>query len=355
VIVEAGVYACSVDELTFLFTDIEGSTGLLDRLGSEYVRVLERGRELVAEAVAAAGGRVVDARGDEVFAVFLTPQAGVESAIESQRGIVAEPWPVPVRVRMGLHTGRAAVAGDGYVGLAVHHAARVAQAAHGGEIIASESTVAALDCEAFAAEDLGEFDLRGIPCATRLHRIVAPDLESEFPQPNARPSMPAPLRVVLADDSVLLREGVAALLEQSGLEVVGQAGTATDLLELIEATLPDIAIVDIRMPPTKTDEGIRAAAAIRSRHPRTSVLLLSSHVDVENAVELFGNEVAGLGYLLKERVADVEEFVAAVHRVAGGGTAIDGSIVIQLQTGLWPEHAHDLLVAVAAEAAVIGD
>ena len=345
-----------VEENTFLFTDIEGSTGLIDQLGSEYVGVLERERELVAKAVRAAGGRVVDSRGDEVFAVFPTPQAGVDSAIASQRAIATEPWPIPVRVRMGLHTGRAAVAGDGYVGLSVHHAARVAQAAHGGEIIASESTVGSLDDDSFAAHDLGDFELRGIPCATRLFRIVAPDLQSEFPQPNARPSMPTTIRVVLADDSVLLREGVAALLEQAGLDVVGQAGTATDLLDLIESTLPDIAIVDIRMPPTKTDEGIRAAATIRSRHPRTSVLLLSSHVDVENALQLFGKEeISGLGYLLKERVADVDEFVAAVHRVARGGTAIDGSIVVELGTGAWPEHAYERLFAVAADAAVIGD
>jgi class 3 adenylate cyclase/DNA-binding NarL/FixJ family response regulator len=344
-----------VEEITFLFTDIEGSTNLIDRLGDGYVEVLERERELVARSVRAAGGRVVDSRGDEVFAVFSTPWAGIDSAIASQRAIATEPWPVPVRVRMGLHTGRAAVAGDGYVGLAVHHAARVAQAAHGGEIIASESTVSSLDGDSFAAHDLGDFDLRGIPCATRLFRIVAPDLQAEFPRPNARPSRPTAVRVVLADDSVLLREGIAVLLEQAGLEVVGQAGTATDLLDLIESTLPDIAIVDIRMPPTKTDEGIRAAATIRSRHPRTSVLLLSSHVDVENALLLFGNQVSGLGYLLKERVADVDEFVAAVHRVARGGTAIDGSIVIELQTGRWPDSAHEILFAVAAEAAIIGD
>jgi class 3 adenylate cyclase/DNA-binding NarL/FixJ family response regulator len=344
-----------VEELTFLFTDIEGSTSLIDRLGGEYLGVLERARELVAEPVRAAGGRVVDARGDEVFAVFSTPHAGVDSAVASQRALAAEAWPAPVRVRMGLHTGRAAVAGDGYVGLAVHHAARVAQAAHGGEIIASEATATSLGSDSFAAHDLGDFELRGIPCATRLFRIVAPDLQGDFPQPNARPSMPATVRVVLADDSVLLREGVAALLEQAGLEVVGQAGTATHLLELIESTLPDIAIVDIRMPPTKTDEGIRAAATIRSRHPRTSVLLLSSHVDVENALQLFAKEISGLGYLLKERVADVDEFVAAVHRVARGGTAIDGSLVVQLGTGLWPDGAHERLYAVAADAAVIGD
>ena len=344
-----------MEENTFLFTDIEGSTGLIDLLGAEYLALLERERELVAESVRAAGGRIVDSRGDEVFAVFSTPQAGVDSAIASQRAIATESWPAPVRVRMGLHTGRAAVAGDGYVGLAVHHAARVAQAAHGGEIIASESTAASLESDSFIAHDLGDFELRGIPCATRLFRIVAPDLQGDFPQPNARPSMPATVRVVLADDSVLLREGIAALLDQAGLEVVGQAGTATDLLDLIESTLPDIAIVDIRMPPTKTDEGIRAAATIRSRHPRTSVLLLSSHVDVENALQLFDNEVSGLGYLLKERVADVDEFVAAVHRVARGGTAIDGSIVVELGTGEFPDRAHELLFAVAADAAVVGD
>jgi class 3 adenylate cyclase/DNA-binding NarL/FixJ family response regulator len=348
------VYALCVEELTFLFTDIERSTGLVERLGSGYAAVLERERELVASAVAAAGGRVVDARGDELFAVFPAAAAGVDAAVAAQRAIEGHRWPAPVRVRMGVHTGRATAAGDGYVGLAVHHAARVAQAAHGGEIIVSGATCAALPGGAVAVRDLGEFDLRGIPCATRLYRVVAPGLGADFPRPDARPSSPTATRVALADDSVLLREGIAALLEEAGLEVVGQAGTAADLLDLIEATLPDVAIVDIRMPPTKTDEGIRAAETIKSRHPQTGVLLLSSHVEVENALQLFGRETSGLGYLLKERVGDVHEFVAAVLRVASGGIAIDSSIVAELGTGSWPQHAHEVLSAAAERAAIVG-
>jgi DNA-binding NarL/FixJ family response regulator len=256
---------------------------------------------------------------------------------------------------MGLHTGRANVAADAYVGLAVHHAARVSQAAHGGEVLVSDATVAAAAGDLDAAlHDLGEHDLRGIPCATRLYRVVGVGLPSDFPPPRAAPSGRNVTRVALADDSVLLREGIAALLEEEGFEVVGQAGTADDLLDLVEATLPDVAIVDIRMPPTKTDEGIRAAGEIKRRHPRTCVLLLSSHVDVENALRLFAGEASGLGYLLKDRVADVDEFVGAIRRVAAGGTAIDASLLDELRSGLWSESALEQIEATAATAAVVG-
>jgi DNA-binding NarL/FixJ family response regulator len=139
--------------------------------------------------------------------------------------------------------------------------------------------------------------------------------------------------VALADDSVLLREGIAALLEEAGFDVVGQAGTAEDLLTLIDEALPDVAIVDIRMPPTKTDEGLQAAREIRRRQPRIGVLILSSYIDVPTAVEVFEAEVTGIGYLLKERVADVDDFTAAVRRVAAGGTAIDPVILERVRAG----------------------
>jgi serine/threonine-protein kinase len=140
-----------------------------------------------------------------------------------------------------------------------------------------------------------------------------------------------PLRVVLADDSVLLREGVASLLEESGFEVVGQAGDAEALLVLVDETLPDVAIVDIRMPPTKTDEGIRAAHEIRRRYPRTGVLVLSSYIDVESALDLFQGDRQGLGYLLKERVADVDDFIAAVRLIADGKSTVDDVIADELR------------------------
>jgi len=138
------------------------------------------------------------------------------------------------------------------------------------------------------------------------------------------------IRVVLADDSVLLREGVASLLEGKGFDVVGQSGTAEDLLLKVRSYKPDVAIVDIRMPPTQTDEGLRAAKEIREKHPDTAVLVLSQYVEEGYALELLQDGAEGVGYLLKERVYDLADFVAAVKRVAEGGSALDPSVVSQL-------------------------
>ena len=139
-----------------------------------------------------------------------------------------------------------------------------------------------------------------------------------------------PLRVVVAEDSTLLREGLARLLSDAGLEVVGRCADAADLLLKVNSYEPDVAVVDIRMPPTHTDEGFRAAREIRERHPGTGVLVLSQYVDVGLAMELLSESPEGAGYLLKDRVADVEEFAAAVRRVGSGGSAIDPTIVSQL-------------------------
>jgi DNA-binding NarL/FixJ family response regulator len=138
------------------------------------------------------------------------------------------------------------------------------------------------------------------------------------------------VRVVIADDAVLLREGVARLLEDVGIDVVGQSGTAEDLLLKVRSYAPDVAITDIRMPPTQTDEGLRAALEIRSSHPTVGVLVLSQHADVGLAMKLLADSAEGVGYLLKDRVADVEEFAEALRRVAHGGSVIDPTIVSQL-------------------------
>ncbi|MGH3083159.1 MAG: response regulator transcription factor [Gaiellaceae bacterium] len=138
------------------------------------------------------------------------------------------------------------------------------------------------------------------------------------------------MRVVLADDSVLLREGVALLLSDAGFEVIGQSGTADDLLLKVRSYSPDVAVVDIRMPPTQTDEGLRAAQEIRAKHPDVGVLVLSQHVEPAYAMELLAESAEGVGYLLKDRVADVDEFAAAVRRVAEGGSALDPALVTQL-------------------------
>jgi DNA-binding NarL/FixJ family response regulator len=143
--------------------------------------------------------------------------------------------------------------------------------------------------------------------------------------------MSEPVRVVLADDSVLLREGLARLLAEAGFDVVGQCGTADELLRLVRATQPDVAVVDIRMPPTHTNEGLVAADAIRSEFGgRIGVLVLSQYVETEFALRLVTDGGGGVGYLLKDRVADVREFAEALRRVARGGSVIDPEVVALL-------------------------
>ena len=138
------------------------------------------------------------------------------------------------------------------------------------------------------------------------------------------------MRVVLAEDSLLLRAGIARLLEDAGIEVAGQAGDLDDLLRKVRAHKPDVAIIDIKMPPTHTDEGLRAALMIRSELPRTAVLVLSQYVEKEYAAELLAENAAGVGYLLKNRVADIDRFIDSVRRVADGGSALDPEVVSEM-------------------------
>jgi len=138
------------------------------------------------------------------------------------------------------------------------------------------------------------------------------------------------VRLVIAEDAVLLRAGLTRLLDDAGEEVVAAVGDAEALLDAVDRQAPDLAIVDVRMPPTFTDEGIRAAVQIRTTHPATAVLVLSQYVEQEYASELLAGHTEKVGYLLKDRVADVREFVDAVRRVADGGTALDPEVVAQL-------------------------
>jgi DNA-binding NarL/FixJ family response regulator len=138
------------------------------------------------------------------------------------------------------------------------------------------------------------------------------------------------VRVAVADDGALFREGVARLLGETGFEVCAQCSTGDELLRAVEQRAPDVVIVDIRMPPSFTDEGVRAAHAIRARHPSVGVLVLSQYVEFGLAMQLLSESADGLGYLLKDRVGDVREFAEAVRRVAAGGSALDPMVVSQL-------------------------
>jgi DNA-binding NarL/FixJ family response regulator len=151
------------------------------------------------------------------------------------------------------------------------------------------------------------------------------------------------VRIVIAEDDPLLREGLALLLRAEELDVVATAETAETFLDAVDAHQPDVAIVDVRMPPTHTDEGIRAAVEARRRRPDLAVLVLSAYVEQAFATDLLAGGTARLGYLLKERVARVQEFLTALHRVAGGGTAIDPEVVAQLLVRSRPDNRLDRL------------
>jgi DNA-binding NarL/FixJ family response regulator/class 3 adenylate cyclase len=321
----------TLERVTFLFTDVEGSTRILRRHEQAYTGLIADYRRLVRETVERAGGREVDCRGDEVFAAFGEAQRALAAALETQRAVAAHPWEdgIELRVRIGIHAGRAALEDGDYVGLDVHRAARISQAGHGGQILVSDPTHVEL-AGSVELKDLGEYELHGLAEPERLFQVVAPGLPAEFPPLRIEPKEAGKMRVVLADDSVLLREGIARLLEDGGFDVVGQAGNADELMLKVRSYKPDVAIVDIRMPPTHTDEGLQAAREIREKHPETGVLVLSQYVEAGYALDLLADSAEGVGYLLKDRVADVKEFAAAVRRVGEGGSALDPSVVSQL-------------------------
>ncbi len=248
------------------------------------------------------------------------------AAVCVQREIAAHDWPngATVRVRIGLHTGVAREdERNDYVGIDVHRASRIADAAHGGQVLLSQATADLLKAD---TRDLGEYELNGLDKPERIFQLLHKGLESEFPV--LRSGAPRRgLSVALADDSVIIREGIARLLEEAGIEVVSQAGTPDELLRHIAEHEPDVAVVDIRMPPSGRDEGLRAAKTIRHEFPDVGVLLLSQALEPAYAAELIADSPTGVGYLLKDRVGDIDEFAAALHRVAEGGQALDPALV----------------------------
>ena len=313
-------------KLTFFFSDVEGSTRLVRELGDHYGDLLVELRSVLRAEVEQAGGRVVDMRADEVFAVFQSPREAVAAALAAQRAVARRSWfnDAEPRVRMGLHTGVAREDGrNDYVGIEVHRAARIANAAHGGQVLVSSATAAVVDEE---LRDLGEYELDGLDEPERIFQLLHECLDAEFPVLRSGPPRRG-LSVALADDSVIVREGIARLLTEAGIEVVSQAGTPADLLRNIEENEPDVAVVDIRMPPSGSDEGLRAAKTIRSRFPGVGVVLLSQALEPAYAAELIADSPTSVGYLLKDRVSDLDEFAAALHRVAEGGLALDPALV----------------------------
>ncbi len=324
---------------SFLLCDLEGSTRHVQTAGAAYATILADKRRILRESVTAHDGTVIDAHGDELFAAFIDASDAAAAAVSAQRSLVEHEWPDghDVRIRMGLHTGEAIITEDGYTGIDVHRAARIGSAGHGGQILASAATHTT--APGVTMRDLGIHRLAGLPEPEHIFQVLADGLPRDFPPlRNTIAMLGNAMRVVIAEDSVLLREGVIRLLEESGFEVMAQSSNAEDLLRHVAMHRPDVAIVDIRMPPTHTDEGLVAARAIREQHPTTGVLVLSQYVESGYAMDLLADGAEGVGYLLKDRVSDLEEFASAVRRVGEGGSALDPAVVSQL---LGRRRAHD--------------
>ena len=163
--------------------------------------------------------------------------------------------------------------------------------------------------------------------------MYPPVMQFETRALRLEPGVEEPLRVVIGEDSVLLRAGIARLLQDHGFEVVGQAGDRDDLLRKVRAHRPDVVGIDVRMPPDHSDEGLQAARIIRAELPNTGVLVLSAHLEERYARELLGDGSAGIGYMLKDRIAEIERFATAVARVARGGSVLDPEVVATMIRG----------------------
>ena len=306
--------------VALLFTDIEGSTQHLQRLGQE--RWLEhlRGYEaLVREQLAQHGGDEVKGLGDGHMLSFDGARAAVTCAVSMQRAL--QDRNTGLRVRMGLHVGEPDRRDGDLYGHVVHKAARIASLAQGGEVLVS-AVAAEMATDAGLGDDIWfegarDVELRGL---RGLHSV----------RPVRWSDAGEALRLVVADDSALLREGVAAVLREGGMDVVGLAADGEALLGEVARLRPDVAVVDIRMPPTFSNEGLEAALHIKRTLPTVGVLLLSQHLQSALAAKLMEDGHPGVGYLLKDRVSDIEVLLDAVRRVARGGVVLDPELAASL-------------------------
>jgi class 3 adenylate cyclase/CheY-like chemotaxis protein len=302
--------------LTILFTDIVGSTELLGGLaGREAVRLRAEHFAVLCRQIRRHGGREVKNLGDGLMVAFEAAGEGLDCAVAMQKGCVEEVGR-PARaisIRIGISSGDVHEQEGDCFGGPVVEANRLCARARGGQVLVAEAT-RSMTRGYEGLVEVGDLKLKGL----------AEPLRAWEAQWSAE-ALPL-IRVVLADDAVLVREGIAQVLESSGLEVVAQAGDAEELLRLTAELRPDVAIVDVRMPPTHTVEGIEAAERIRSGHPDTAVLVLSQDIQPRYAARLRAASPTGIGYLLKERVTDVREFAEATRRVAVGGTAFEADL-----------------------------
>jgi class 3 adenylate cyclase len=309
--------------VTVMFTDLAGSTALSERLGPAAARKLaDLHFGSLRDSLSVHRGSEVKSLGDGIMAVFASVIDGLGCAVTMQRAVARHNRRDAERalgLRIGLSVGEAIPVDEDWFGPPVVEASRLCAECAAGEIFVSDTVrILSASSAMHRLDPLGELTLKGITIPTTAWAVNW-DAEEDFA-----------LRVAIADDSVLLREGVASALEDLGLDVVLQASDADTILRGLVATRPHVVLLDMRMPPTYTTEGLQAAEQIRSDHPEIGVLVLSASVDPFAARRLLSNVTHGVGYLLKDRVADMEELVAAIRTVASGGSAIDPEVLALL-------------------------
>jgi len=306
-----------------LFTDLVGSTELLGRLDTAAAEDV-RARHFAAlrDALSVHRGHEVKTLGDGMMAVFDSVNDGVACAVTMQRAVARQNQRDRDRqlaMRVGLSAGDTACDGNDYFGSPVVEASRLCKQASGGTVLVADVVRMLAGADAtYRFVSRTELDLKGLSAP-----VVAWEIDWDAEEESA-------LRVALADDSVLLRQGIAGVLEADGIDVVLQTSDAESLLRALEAARPHVVVLDVRMPPTHTTEGLVAAERIRSLHPHIGVLVLSAAVDPGTARRLLESTTSGVGYLLKERVADISQLTAAIRTVASGGSAIDPEVIARL-------------------------
>jgi class 3 adenylate cyclase/CheY-like chemotaxis protein len=306
-----------------LFTDVVGSTELLSRVGPAAADELrDRHFAEMRSALAVHRGTEVKTLGDGMMAVFESATDAIACAVTMQQAAAAQGRRDPDArqdIRVGLSVGEATVEDSDYFGVPVVEASRLCAAAGAGQILVSDlmsSVVAPRGVHRL--EPVGELSLKGLPDPMAAWQVPWESGDD------------ATLRVALADDSGLLREGIARALEEEGIDVVLQASDAEELLAGLAGARPHAVVVDVRMPPTHTTEGIDAAERIKADHPDIGVLVLSATLQDVAARRLLEAATGGIGYMLKDSVGDVAELAAAVRTVASGGSAIAPDVVARL-------------------------
>jgi class 3 adenylate cyclase/CheY-like chemotaxis protein len=309
--------------VTVLFTDMVGSTELLGGLEQSGADALiNRHFGGLRDALSVHRGDEVKTLGDGLMAVFGSVSDAVACAVTMQRAVERhnrDHASGTISMRVGVSAGETLHEHEDYFGAPVIEASRLCAAAGpGGILVADVVRVLAGSTGIHRLDPAGELELKGLPVSVTAWRVNW-DAGEDFA-----------LRVALADDSVLLRQGIAQVLESEGIEVTLQTSDAESLMRGLLGARPHVVVLDVRMPPTHTTEGLDAAHRIRSEHPGIGVLVLSGSIDPGAARRLLESDSGGIGYLLKERVADIAELTAAIRTVASGGSAIDPEVIARL-------------------------